>query len=64
MDLALTCGALAWRKSLAVPAIAALMFTDSLAHAGPDGSGISDGVVRIAVLGDYGSGATSAVRAR
>src|SRR6202012_2357394 len=40
----------------AAASIAALMLTTSLARAAPDGSGISDGVVRIAVLGDYGSG--------
>ena len=32
------------------------MLTSSLARAAGDGSGISYGVVRIAVLGDYGSG--------
>ena len=40
----------------AAAAIATLMLSTPLAHAAPDGSGISDGVVRIAVLGDYGSG--------
>src|SRR6202012_5293693 len=40
----------------AAASIAALMLTTSLARAAPDGSAISDGVVRIAVLGDYGSG--------
>ncbi len=42
--------------SLAAASVAALMLSASVACAGPDGSGISDGVVRIAVLGDYGSG--------
>src|SRR6202012_2468517 len=40
----------------AAASISALMLAASVACAGPDGSGISDGVVRIAVLGDYGSG--------
>jgi branched-chain amino acid transport system substrate-binding protein len=42
--------------NLAVTTIAALAALISVAHAEPDGSAISDGVVRIAVLGDYGSG--------
>ena len=42
--------------SLAAASIAALMLTASTARAEGDGSAISDGVVRIAVLGDYGSG--------
>ena len=33
-----------------------MILSDTLSHGGPDRSGISDGVVRIAVLGDYGSG--------
>lgn len=40
----------------AAASLAALLLMTSIAHAGPDGSAISDGVVRIAVLGDYGSG--------
>lgn len=42
--------------SLAAASVAALMLSASIAGAAPEGSGISDGVVRIAVLGDYGSG--------
>jgi branched-chain amino acid transport system substrate-binding protein len=42
--------------NLAVTSIAALAALISVAHAEPDGAAISDGVVRIAVLGDYGSG--------
>src|ERR1700683_430048 len=42
--------------SLAAALVAALMLAAPLMRAGPAGSSISDGVVRIAVLGDYGSG--------
>jgi branched-chain amino acid transport system substrate-binding protein len=42
--------------SLAAALVAALMLTASVVRAEPAGSAISDGVVRIAVLGDYGSG--------
>ena len=42
--------------SLAAALVAALVLTAGLARAEGDGSAISDGVVRIAVLGDYGSG--------
>lgn len=45
-----------WCNRFAASSIAVLLLTPSLAHAGPDGSAISDGVVRIGVLGDYGSG--------
>jgi branched-chain amino acid transport system substrate-binding protein len=43
-------------KYLALSAIASVMSSVTVAHAQKDGSAISDGVVRIAVLGDYGSG--------
>ena len=50
----LYCG---YGASLATAAsVAALVLTAGLARAEGDGSAISDGVVRIAVLGDYGSG--------
>jgi branched-chain amino acid transport system substrate-binding protein len=42
--------------SLAAASVAALMLTTFVVRGEPDGSAISDGVVRIAVLGDYGSG--------
>jgi branched-chain amino acid transport system substrate-binding protein len=42
--------------SLAAALVAALMLAASVMRAEPAGSAISDGVVRIAVLGDYGSG--------
>jgi branched-chain amino acid transport system substrate-binding protein len=42
--------------SLAAASAAALVLSASVARDAPDGSGISDGVVRVAVLGDYGSG--------
>ena len=42
--------------SLAAALVAALMLVASVMRAEPAGSAISDGVVRIAVLGDYGSG--------
>jgi branched-chain amino acid transport system substrate-binding protein len=42
--------------SRAAASVAALVLTACLARAEGDGSAISDGVVRIAVLGDYGSG--------
>jgi branched-chain amino acid transport system substrate-binding protein len=49
-----------WRSRFAALSIASLLLTPLLAPssalAGPDGSAISDGVVRIGVLGDYGSG--------
>jgi branched-chain amino acid transport system substrate-binding protein len=45
-----------YNASLAACSIAALTVLSSMAQAEPDGSAISDGVVRIAVLGDYGSG--------
>jgi branched-chain amino acid transport system substrate-binding protein len=45
-----------WHGVLAAATIAALMPTIPELHAAPDGSAITDGVVRIAVLGDYGSG--------
>src|SRR4051794_25376677 len=45
-----------WHGALAAAAIAALMPTVPELHAASEGSAISDGVVRIAVLGDYGSG--------
>jgi branched-chain amino acid transport system substrate-binding protein len=52
--LPLYCG---YGASLATAAsVAALVLTAGLARAEGDGSAISDGVVRIAVLGDYGSG--------
>jgi branched-chain amino acid transport system substrate-binding protein len=44
------------RKRLAMTATAFVLLSMSSAHAQKDGSGISDGVVRIGVLGDYGSG--------
>jgi branched-chain amino acid transport system substrate-binding protein len=42
--------------SLAAALVAALMLAASVVRAEPAGPAISDGVVRIAVLGDYGSG--------
>ena len=45
-----------YHARLAASSFAALTVLSSVAQAEPDGSGISDGVVRIAVLGDYGSG--------
>src|ERR1700675_868267 len=57
IDLFQLCGPSAGsRKRLAIPAMAYLLLSMSSAHAQQDGSGISDGVVRIGVLGDYGSG--------
>ena len=44
-----------WER-LAIPVMAYLLLSMSCAQAQQDGSGISDGVVRIGVLGDYGSG--------
>jgi branched-chain amino acid transport system substrate-binding protein len=44
------------RKRLAMSVTACVLLSMSSAHAQKDGSGISDGVVRIGVLGDYGSG--------
>ncbi|MDB5604472.1 MAG: putative branched-chain amino transporter, periplasmic binding protein [Bradyrhizobium sp.] len=44
------------RKCLAISMITFVMVSGSAVHAQSDGSGISDGVVRIGVLGDYGSG--------
>lgn len=51
------CGQLAGsRRCLAISTIAFASFLGSAAQAQTDGSGISDGVVRIGILGDYGSG--------
>src|ERR1700716_2815417 len=51
----LRCIAAASRRTVAISTLA-LGSLAAAANAEPDGSGISDGVVRIAVLGDYGSG--------
>ncbi len=44
------------RRRLALSAMVVCVFSNSMVQAQKDGSAISDGVVRIAVLGDYGSG--------
>jgi branched-chain amino acid transport system substrate-binding protein len=51
----LRCIAAASRRTVAISTLA-LGSLAAAANAEPDGSGISDGVVRIGVLGDYGSG--------
>jgi branched-chain amino acid transport system substrate-binding protein len=48
--------AVARNRRVAMAAACAVLLSMSSAHAQMDGSGISDGVVRIGVLGDYGSG--------
>jgi branched-chain amino acid transport system substrate-binding protein len=46
-----------YTAGVAASSIAAVLAVlSSVAHAEPDGSAISDDIVRIAVLGDYGSG--------
>jgi branched-chain amino acid transport system substrate-binding protein len=44
------------RSAIAISMVAIGLIAATAASAGADGSGISDGVVRIGVLGDYGSG--------
>jgi branched-chain amino acid transport system substrate-binding protein len=55
VDLFQLCGPLAGSR-LALSVTACVLLSVSSAQAQMDGSGISDGVVRIGVLGDYGSG--------